>query len=884
MKADYAQLAETLLKSGNYVKVPVIGGSMSPIMKSGDSIFAKPAQALTVGDIVLYKRAGGMVAHRLIGISLEAGGRVFLTKGDAFAGEDYPVPERDIVGKVYAVERAGRVFNLDKGIFRLASRAAFLLAPVTSRLLEIKRKCVNFASSKRNRAGSREEALVLAALRAWISGRKLPLRSKPGSGPAFPDFHGADAAKVLKIAAENKVAQALYLALKEFGDLPHGPPPSLLRELGRRYVTTSAKNALLYAEFKRVAGALADLEIDVLVMKGAALAELVYGDIGAREMADVDLLVKRRDLERLDAALGEMGYRAEDRSPFDALENCNGYLATRDYRGGQPARPSFHVHWHMVNSSIPAPYARKVDMDEIWGGALAVEIGGARTLCMAPHHFLVHLCEHAMRATHSAARLIYLLDVAAIMARWPALDWRKAVEAARRSGTDGFMYGILSLGKAKIGLAPPGWVMEELGRRRRGIGERVFFSLAARGYAVPGLSYLVHLDMNKGILKKTIFISRTLFPPSWVLIKRASLPGGEPVTPSMSALCRLYASRFGEVIVLLAAFPLRFAKKAGRALIACVLALSFVLYVPVGALAAVRDSTYSMESGTPEYLIAPGDILEVSVWSGFEEKKYEVTVRPDGLMTVGFVDVKVGDCTVRQAEDTLRKALLPYFKEPRVEVYVKQYRGRTVSLFGAVRAQAGQYALKGKTTLTQLIIMAGGFAKDADIRNIRITKADGSTESVNAFQMVTFGGEDRRDVTIDGGDTVYVPSKQEEENNVFVFGEVNSPGAYKISPGLTLIQALGLAKGYKKDAILDEVRIIRTGAAKPQLIVVNARAILEGGDLSKDIPLQENDIIFVPRSRIGDWNAFLAKIRPSLEFLILPFGGALIMRELFKSQ
>ena len=72
-----------------------------------------------------------------------------------------------------------------------------------------------------------------------------------------------------------------------------------------------------------------------------------------------------------------------------------------------------------------------------------------------------------------------------------------------------------------------------------------------------------------------------------------------------------------------------------------------------------------MEAGIPEYLIAPEDVLEIRIWRGFEEKKHEVTVKPDGFIMVAYVSIKVADRTVRQAEAELNEALLEYIKKPR---------------------------------------------------------------------------------------------------------------------------------------------------------------------------------------------------------------------------
>src|SRR3989338_7451787 len=238
-----------------------------------------------------------------------------------------------------------------------------------------------------------------------------------------------DFSKVLKIARDNNISPKLYTILKKWHDKL---PENFLGELRRDYLSAAARNTLIYSEFKRAAEGFKDKGIDVIVMKGAALAELIYQNIGLRNMSDIDLLIRKEDISRVDEVLKNTGYKAVDLSPYDGIDITGNYLTTCDYRSENPLHPSFHIHWHIVNSTVPAPYSSRINMDELWKDALPVEITGVRVLSMSPHHFLIHLCEHAMRVTHSAAKLIYLLDVAALVSRYKdTLDWHKVMRPVK---------------------------------------------------------------------------------------------------------------------------------------------------------------------------------------------------------------------------------------------------------------------------------------------------------------------------------------------------------------------------------------------------------------------------------------------------------------------
>jgi polysaccharide export outer membrane protein len=116
--------------------------------------------------------------------------------------------------------------------------------------------------------------------------------------------------------------------------------------------------------------------------------------------------------------------------------------------------------------------------------------------------------------------------------------------------------------------------------------------------------------------------------------------------------------------------------------------------------------------------------------------------------------------------------------------------------------------------------------------------------------------------------------KEWKEKKVIVLGEVEKPGVYNFSAGMTTIQAIALAGGFKNTAVLSDTRIVRGNLDHPELIQVDLHKTAKGKD-TKDILLAQNDVIYVPRSGIGDWNNFLnLYIRPTVEVLSLPLGTA----------
>jgi polysaccharide export outer membrane protein len=116
--------------------------------------------------------------------------------------------------------------------------------------------------------------------------------------------------------------------------------------------------------------------------------------------------------------------------------------------------------------------------------------------------------------------------------------------------------------------------------------------------------------------------------------------------------------------------------------------------------------------------------------------------------------------------------------------------------------------------------------------------------------------------------------KEWREKKIIVLGEVEKPGVYNFSAGMTTVQAVALAGGFKNTAVLSDTRIVRGNLDHPELIQVDLHKTAKGKD-TKDILLAQNDVIYVPRSGIGDWNNFInLYIRPTIEVLSLPLSGA----------
>ena len=278
---------------------------------------------------------------------------------------------------------------------------------------------------------------------------------------------------------------------------------------------------------------------------------------------------------------------------------------------------------------------------------------------------------------------------------------------------------------------------------------------------------------------------------------------------------------------------------------------------------SLENNTFVTVDGIPRYKIGPRDVLELLLTKGFTQEKHTAMVQSDGTVTVTFFNAKVMGLTTQQAAEEIRQIMSPFYKQLSVEILVKEFNSKKVALFGAVKGKTGIYPLKGRTTLLELLAEAGGPSPTANLEEVQLVRRGGLSYTVNLHLLLANGTPARDiEVDLDTRDVIFIPSV--EDKKVFVLGEVEKPGAFPMVPNMRLSHVLAQAGGAKITAVLESARIIRGDLNSPEIIAVDFQSLLEQGDVTQDLRLEVNDVVFLPRSAVGDWNAFMLKIRPTL--------------------
>lgn len=262
------------------------------------------------------------------------------------------------------------------------------------------------------------------------------------------------------------------------------------------------------------------------------------------------------------------------------------------------------------------------------------------------------------------------------------------------------------------------------------------------------------------------------------------------------------------------------------------------------AAAPVPNSAPVAAAPAESLLIGPGDLLRISVLRE-SELDQRVRVLDSGEITLALVgNLPVQGLTPAEAAARIAARYRDgkFLLHPEVSVFVEEYVTQTVTVIGQV-AHPGSFHLAAARTLMDVLSLAGGLTESAD-RHIVIQRGGKDGQRIRAFLPNKADDALNADVLVRPGDTVLVP----KAGIIYVLGDVAHPGGYVMQNDsqLTVLQAIALAAGTSKTASEKRVRLVRNVDGLTQSIDLPLRDMERGRQ--PDVPLQANDIIYVPFS------------------------------------
>ena len=251
--------------------------------------------------------------------------------------------------------------------------------------------------------------------------------------------------------------------------LKHGVFPSLYRRLAdtcleavpsevlaawrRLYQVHALRNLRLTGELLKTLDLFESQGIAALPYKGPVLAQTAYGDLALRQFADLDILVRCADMEKVRELLLAEGYRL-----LEALSGKQERLHLKysvEFTFENARRTMLDVHWRLVRDYLGGG----LDPEEALARRVPLQILGKTVSTLPPEDNLLMVCHYGtldswptLSAVSDVARLIHSQN----SWNWPRLLQRAKEARLRRQALLG-----LSLARELLGAPVPPEVMEE---------------------------------------------------------------------------------------------------------------------------------------------------------------------------------------------------------------------------------------------------------------------------------------------------------------------------------------------------------------------------------------------------------------------------------------
>lgn len=210
-----------------------------------------------------------------------------------------------------------------------------------------------------------------------------------------------------------------------------------------------------------------------------------------------------------------------------------------------------------------------------------------------------------------------------------------------------------------------------------------------------------------------------------------------------------------------------------------------------------------------DYVLGPGDVIRITVFQS-PELSLDTRIPESGVISYPLLgSVQLGNLTVAAAAQRIADGLLAgkFLKQPQVSILVITQKGSQATVLGHVVRQ-GRYPLElSNTKLSDLLAMAGGVAPDGSDMLTVVGTRDGKAFRKQVDLRMLFRGATTDDIVIQHNDVVYVDRMPQ----IYVYGEVQKPGALRLERGMTVLQAVAAAGGLTLRGTQRGIRVNRRG-------------------------------------------------------------------------
>jgi len=245
------------------------------------------------------------------------------------------------------------------------------------------------------------------------------------------------------------------------------------------------------------------------------------------------------------------------------------------------------------------------------------------------------------------------------------------------------------------------------------------------------------------------------------------------------------------------------------------------------------------------YKVGPGDVFQIVITSS-EEIIFRVQVISDGKLVIPTVAVlHVDGKTLSEVQTLVKKAAADKYLNSKITANLAILRQFRVHVTGQVM-KPGSYEALAVDRVSNLIEKANGITNWGSESAIEVRHLDGSLDIVDLYRYSKLG-DLNANLTLEGGDVIYVPHINLSKATVRVEGPVNDPGVYQLTENETVQSFLLRVDAYNRRADLTNAYIQRQTVSNGGVETIPIFPYLQNrGNDHAELYLQDGDVIMVP--------------------------------------
>lgn len=252
--------------------------------------------------------------------------------------------------------------------------------------------------------------------------------------------------------------------------------------------------------------------------------------------------------------------------------------------------------------------------------------------------------------------------------------------------------------------------------------------------------------------------------------------------------------------------------------------------------ASRRANTLTYAPVGPNYVVAPGDEVRVTLW-GYDDIRANLIVDRDGVLTLPKAGpLNAAGMTFAELEKAVNSAYGRILNDFEINVSMGKLHTINVYVTGHA-ARPGAYAVSSMATLIDVLSQAGGPALSGSMRAIEIKRGSKKIATFDVYELLLCGSR-KGDARLRDGDVIFIPTVG---TLVSIAGNVKRPAVYELTKNEKRLEdIIKLAGGLTSGAYKGRVQIVRVEnntirtAFESELTQKNAAAQkLQDGDLVK---------------------------------------------------